>query len=185
MALVFLPAIGLGQAMDTVVGQNLGAGKRLRAQRAVQLAIRTGAVAMIIVAIIAVVFARPFASVFLGDVPNATETLGHSVEYVRIRSVEFAFVGITHAVLGAFRGAGYTGRAMVVAICTQWIGAVTTVSALVLVVGFGPGGIWIGITVGTSLAPSSGSAGSATRAGRVGPNPGLAYHRPRDSRGLN
>ena len=151
ISLVFLPALGLGRAIDTMVGQNLGADRSDRAARAVYLAAGTGAGVMLVVAAVAVVFTQPVVSVFLGDVEDAAATIAFGVEYLRVRSVEFAFIGITQVLLGAFRGAGNTGTAMVISIITLWVGRVGTVSVLVFVVGMGATGIWIGMAVGNVL----------------------------------
>jgi putative MATE family efflux protein len=151
ISLVFLPALGLGRAIDTMVGQNLGADRSDRAARAVYLAAGTGAGVMLVVAAVAVVFAQPVVSVFLGNVEDAAATIEFGVEYLRVRSVEFAFIGITQVLLGAFRGAGNTGTAMVISIITLWVGRVGTVSVLVFVVGMGATGVWIGMAVGNVL----------------------------------
>ncbi len=151
ISLVFLPALGLGRAIDTMVGQNLGADRSDRAARAVYLAASTGAGVMLLVAVVAVVLTEPIVSVFLGDVENAAATVEFGVEYIRVRSVEFAFIGVTQVLLGAFRGAGNTGTAMVISIVTLWVGRVGTVSVLVFVVGMGPTGVWIGMAVGNIL----------------------------------
>ena len=158
ISLVFLPAMGLGRAIDTMVGQNLGAGRADRAARAVRLAATTGAGVMLVVAVIAVAFTEPIVSVFLGDVENAPATIAHGVEYVRIRSVEFAFIGISQVILGGFRGAGNTKTAMVISILTLWIGRVTSVYALVFVFEWGATGIWVGMAVGNVLGAIIGVA---------------------------
>ncbi|PSP55644.1 MATE family efflux transporter, partial [Halobacteriales archaeon QH_7_66_37] len=101
ISLVFLPAMGLGRAVDTMVGQNLGAARADRAERSVWLAASTGAGVMLLVAVVAVLFPEPIVSVFLGDVPNAPETIENGVNYLRVRSTEFAFIGITQVMLGA------------------------------------------------------------------------------------
>ncbi|WP_345782530.1 MATE family efflux transporter [Halostagnicola sp. A-GB9-2] len=151
ISLVFLPAMGLGRAIDTVVGQNLGADRADRAARAVRLAATTGAGVMILVAVVAVSFTEPIVSVFLGDVEDAPETIALGVEYVQIRSVEFAFIGVSQVVLGAFRGAGNTKTAMVISILTLWVGRVSSVFVLVFVLDMGATGIWIGMAVGNVL----------------------------------
>ena len=151
ISLVFLPAMGLGRAIDTMVGQNLGAGRDDRASRAVFLAASTGSGVMLIVAVIAVVFTEPIVAVFLGDVPQAAETIAYGVEYVRVRSVEFAFIGVTQVILGAFRGAGNTKTAMVISMITLWVGRVGTVLLLVFVLGWGAMGIWVGMAVGNII----------------------------------
>ncbi|WP_418282600.1 MATE family efflux transporter [Halorubrum sp. DTA98] len=151
ISLVFLPAMGLGRAIDTMVGQNLGANRADRAARAVKLAAGTGAGVMVLVAVVAVAFTEPIVSVFLGDVPDAPATISYAVEYVRIRSVEFAFIGVTQVILGAFRGAGNTKIAMVISILTLWVGRVASVGYLVFVAGWGATGIWVGMALGNVL----------------------------------
>jgi len=151
ISLVFLPALGLGRAIDTMVGQNLGADRPDRAERAVFLAASTAAGMMLLVAVVAVLATEPIVSIFLGDVQNAPETIAAGVEYVRTRSVEFAFIGITQVLLGAFRGAGNTKTAMILSIITLWVGRVGTVSLLVFGLGWGESGVWIGMAVGNIL----------------------------------
>lgn len=158
ISLVFLPAMGLGRAIDTMVGQNLGAGRSDRADRAVKLAASTGAGVMLLVAIVMAVFTEPIVSVFLGDVPDAPETIAYSVEYVRIRSVEFTFIGITQVILGGFRGAGNTKIAMAISMLTLWVGRVATVFVLVFVLGWGERGVWVGMAVGNILGAIIGVA---------------------------
>jgi len=151
ISLVFLPAMGLGRAIDTMVGQNLGADRADRAARSAWLAATTGAGVMLVVAVIAVTFTEPIVSVFLGDVPDAPETIALGVDYVQIRSVEFAFIGVSQVMLGAFRGAGNTKVAMVILIITLWVGRVGTVYLLVFAFDMGETGIWIGMAVGNVL----------------------------------
>ncbi len=158
ISLVFLPAMGLGRAIDTMVGQNLGAGRSDRAERAVWLAASTGAGVMLLVAVIMAVFTEPIVSVFLGDVPDAPATIAHGVEYVRIRSVEFAFIGVTQVILGGFRGAGNTKIAMVISMLTLWVGRVASVFALVFVLDWGATGVWVGMAVGNVLGAAVGVA---------------------------
>jgi putative MATE family efflux protein len=151
VSLVFLPAMGLGRAIDTMVGQNLGADRDDRAARSVWLAASTGAGVMLVVAVIAVTFTDPIVSVFLGDVPDAPETIELGVEYLRIRSAEFAFIGISQVMLGAFRGAGNTKIAMFISILTLWVGRVGSVSILVFLLDWGPTGFWVGMAMGNIL----------------------------------
>jgi putative MATE family efflux protein len=151
ISLVFLPAMGLGRAIDTMVGQNLGAGRADRASRSVYLATSTAAGVMLLVGVVAVLAAEPIVGVFLGDVQNAPETIALGAEYVRTRSVEFAFIGVTQVLLGAFRGAGNTKTAMVISILTLWVGRVGTVFVLVFLLDWGASGIWIGMAVGNVL----------------------------------
>jgi len=158
ISLVFLPAMGLGRAIDTMVGQNLGANRADRAARSVKLAASTGAGVMFLVAVVAVTFTEPIVGAFLGDVPDAPATVAYAVEYVRIRSVEFAFIGVSQVILGAFRGAGNTKTAMVISILTLWVGRVASVGYLVFIAGWGETGIWVGMALGNVLGAIVGVA---------------------------
>ncbi|WEL16498.1 Na -driven multidrug efflux pump [Halorhabdus sp. SVX81] len=158
ISLVFLPAMGLGRAIDTMVGQNLGAGRADRASRATWLAAGTGAGVMAVVAIVAVAFTEPIVAAFMGDVPDAPATIANGVEYVRIRSVEFAFIGVTQVILGAFRGAGNTRTAMVISILTLWFGRVGSVYILVFLFEWGATGVWVGMALGNIVGAAVGVA---------------------------
>ena len=158
ISLVFLPAMGLGRAIDTMVGQNLGADRADRAVRSVKIAATTGAGVMFLVAVVAVAFTEPIVGIFLGDVPDAPATVAFAVEYVRIRSVEFAFIGVSQVVLGAFRGAGNTKTAMMISILTLWVGRVASVGYLVFIAGWGETGIWVGMALGNILGALVGVA---------------------------
>ncbi|PSP42011.1 MATE family efflux transporter [Halobacteriales archaeon QH_2_66_30] len=143
-----LAMVTLTAMVVTFAGQNLGADRADRAERSVWLAASTGAGVMLLVAVVAVLFPEPIVSVFLGDVPNAPATIENGVDYLRVRSTEFAFIGITQVMLGAFRGAGNTKIAMSISIVTLWVGRVGTVGILVFVLGWGATGVWIGMAVG-------------------------------------
>jgi Na+-driven multidrug efflux pump len=152
ISLVFLPAIGLGRATSTMVGQNLGAQKADRAEQAVKLAAGVGATVMLVVAIIAVVFARPIVGVFMSTgTPEAAQTIQFGTNYLRIRAVEFAFIGVLQIVLGAYRGAGNTRTALAFSLLSLWVGRVMTVYLLTFVFGYGVTGIWVGMAAGNVI----------------------------------
>jgi putative MATE family efflux protein len=163
VSLVFLPAMGLGRATNTMVGQNLGADQPERAERAVWIAAKTASGVMLVVAVVAALVPEPIVSVFMATgTEKAAETIALGSNYLRIRSVEFAFIGVLQVVLGAFRGAGNTKTAMTFSIIALWIGRVPTVAYLALGVitagpitihalDMGPDGIWIGMALGNIL----------------------------------
>nr|WP_255151365.1 MATE family efflux transporter [Halorarius halobius] len=149
ISLVFLPAMGLGRATNTMVGQNLGADKADRAERAVKLAGGVGAAVMFGVALVALAFAEPIVSVFIqSTTADAARTVEEGTRYLRIRTVEFAFIGVLQVLLGAYRGAGNTKTALVFSLTALWVGRVPTVYYLAFVAGLGATGIWYGMALG-------------------------------------
>ncbi|WP_243700352.1 MATE family efflux transporter [Halorussus pelagicus] len=149
ISLVFLPAVGLGKATNTVVGQNLGAGKAERAERAVRLAANVGAVVMFALAILAAAFPEPIVKVFMATgTAEAAKTVEYAAEYLRIRTVEFAFIGVFQVLVGAYRGAGNTKTAMAFSLVTLWLIRVPAVYFLAFETSLGATGIWIGVALG-------------------------------------
>ncbi|WP_227131871.1 MATE family efflux transporter [Halorubellus salinus] len=149
ISLVFLPAMGLGQATNTVVGQNLGADNPERAARATWLAAKLVAVVMVVVAVVALAFAEPIVAVFLRtESATATETVRLGAEYLRVMAVAFSFVGAFQVFLGAFRGAGDTKTALAFSAVALWAVRVPVTFALAIAGDFGATGIWIAVAVG-------------------------------------
>jgi len=149
ISLVFLPAMGLGRATNTMVGQNLGAEQSERAERAVWLAAKFAAAVLLGIAVVAAVFPRPIVAVFLGpNTEHAAAIIEYGSTYVRIRAVEFVFIGVLQVLLGAFRGAGNTKTAMAISMVTLWLGRVPTVYFFAFVLGWGATGIWVGMALG-------------------------------------
>lgn len=172
VSLVFLPALGLGRATNTMVGQNLGADRPDRAERAVHLAVAAAAGVLLVVAAVAALIPEPIVSVFIGTgTEQAAEVIALGSEYLRIRSVEFVFLGVTQVLLGAYRGAGNTKTALAFSTVTLWLARVPLVFFLALdttvvltvggsavelfgttlsvtTLGLGPSGIWWGMAAG-------------------------------------
>ncbi|MFB6111215.1 MAG: MATE family efflux transporter [Halobacteriaceae archaeon] len=175
VSLVFLPALGLGRATNTMVGQNLGAKRPDRAESAVRLAAGVAAGVLFVVAVIAALFPGRIVSVFIGTgTEKATNVIALGSEYLRIRAVEFVFLGVMQVLLGAFRGAGDTKTALAFSAVTLWVARVPLVFFLALettvtltvggevvrlfghpltvtTIGMGPAGIWWGMAAGNVL----------------------------------
>ncbi len=149
ISLVFLPAMGLGQSINTVVGQNLGAGKPDRAERGVWLAAKIVVAVMALVAVVVYLVPGPFVRVFLpADSATAVATIGHASNYLRVTAVMFAFTGLLQIILGGFRGAGNTKTSMTFSLITLWAVRVPATYYLAFVAHMGPIGLWIAVALG-------------------------------------
>ena len=149
VSLVFLPALGLGRATNTMVGQNLGAGAPERAERAVGVAATAAAGVLLVVAVVAASFPDPVVGVFIATgTEDAAETVRLGSQYLRVRSVEFVFIGVMQVVLGAYRGAGNTKTALTFSLVTLWFARVPMVYYLAFVADLGATGVWIGMASG-------------------------------------
>ncbi len=146
-SLVFLPSIGLAQGTTTVVGQNLGADKPERSERAVYYASATLAIVLVGVSIVAWHFAEPLVGIFVGSSENYNRaTVIHiGARYLRIIGPTFLFLGVFRVVTSAFRGAGDTTTAMVFTILSLWVFRIPVAYYLLQFRDMGAIGVWYAI----------------------------------------
>lgn len=114
--LIFMPAMGLGSALATVVGQNLGADQVKRATRAVKESILLS-VTIMAVGAIAMFFAAPHIVALFSNHPVVLE---QGTFYLRLISASIPLMGIFQAFVGCFQGSGHTLMAMLVTTGRLW-----------------------------------------------------------------
>jgi putative MATE family efflux protein len=150
-SLIFLPAIGLSQGIETVVGQNLGNDRPDRAKQAVRYAVGMIAAVLAGVTVVAVVFAEPIVSVFISG-ENADSVVDIGVSYLQVIGPTFIFLGVYQVCQGAFRGSGSTRAAMIFSILSLWVFRLPVAYVLVTAFSMGAVGIWYGIAVSNVLS---------------------------------
>ncbi len=126
-SVIFLPAIAVGRGVETLTGQNIGAGNQNRAARTNDFAAVTMFGVLCVAAVVTYFTAPAIVSVFTDD--PAVIPVG--AEFLRTVAPTFGFLGVVRAYSGGFRGAGRTLTAAAIAIFTQgmirlpvaWFGA--------------------------------------------------------------
>jgi len=114
----FVPAQGLGQAATSIVGQNLGADKPLRARRVTWLGVAVAAGALSVVGVVQWLAPAALARVFVPGLSG--EALDLSVAYLRILVYGYPALGVIYAVEAGFNGAGNTTVSMVSTLVQYW-----------------------------------------------------------------
>src|SRR5690606_29830008 len=114
---VLLPSWGLTNAVATLVGQNLGAGKAERAEQTVWHIARYNLVYMVIVALVLIFFPAWVMSFFSTE----TDVVSNGMQSLRILSYGFVFLALGSVVTQAFNGAGDTMTPTWVNIFCFWI----------------------------------------------------------------
>ncbi|MGK0186773.1 MAG: putative MATE family efflux protein [Verrucomicrobiales bacterium] len=99
--IALLPAIGIGAAIVSIVGQNNGAGKIDRVRECVQLCVKYGFILITTASVLLFVFATPLVRMFTSD----SEVIGIGTTYVRIVTfiqwayvMSFIYIGFLQAV---------------------------------------------------------------------------------------
>ena len=150
VSLVFLPAMGLSQAVDTVVGQNLGAEHPARARRASRVAMVGTAGVMTVLTGIVLLIPDSIAGVFLTAADTA-DALAFSVDYLTIAALMFVPMGVLQILLGTFRGAGRTTTAMLLSVATLWGIRVPATYLLAFTLGWAETGLWVAVVLGDAV----------------------------------
>jgi Na+-driven multidrug efflux pump len=138
-----LPAWGMSNAAATLVGQNLGAGDPLRAEKSVLQTAKYNAVFMGTMSVIFLLFAGPIISFFTQDAAVA----GYAVQAMRIISGGYIFYGIGMVMANAFNGAGDTKTPTIINLFGFWLFQIPLAYLLAKVAGLGPTGVFIAIPV--------------------------------------
>ncbi|MDR5673862.1 MATE family efflux transporter [Halalkaliarchaeum sp. AArc-GB] len=103
-SLVFLPAVAVDRGVETMSGQNLGAGKPDRAGASARIAAVSLFGLMSVVGVVVWIGARPIAGLFTPD-PAVVDAASEFMRYV---APTFGFIGIMRAYSGSLCGAGKT-----------------------------------------------------------------------------
>ena len=134
----FLPAVAVGRGVETMTGQNVGAGKPDRAATAAGFAAKVTFVVLLGLGLLAWIWARPIIGLFTTD-PAVVDV---GVAFTHYVAPTFGFIGVWRSYTGSFRGAGKTLTAA--AITIVMLGVVRISGAYVGAVTIGTTGIWIG-----------------------------------------
>ncbi|MEF8872844.1 MAG: MATE family efflux transporter [Haloarculaceae archaeon] len=126
-SVIFLPAIAVGRGVETLSGQNIGAGNEDRAARTNDFA----AVAMFVVLSVAAVVIWFTAADIIAVFTDDPAVIPVGAAFLKTVAPTFGFTGVMRAYSGGFRGAGKTLTAAAIAIFTQgvvrlplaWVGA--------------------------------------------------------------
>lgn len=144
---VLLPSWGISNAAATLVGQNLGAQKPERAERAVWA---TGYVNMVLLGIFSVVFIIApdyFIMLFIDD-PDIVKT---GAQGLRIVSLGFVFYAMGMVMVQAFNGAGDTRTPTKINIICFWIIEIPLAYLLATSYGLKEYGVYTAIIIAESF----------------------------------
>lgn len=142
-SLIMMPAMGIGSALATVVGQNLGADNIARAKLAVRSSVRLSTVFLVVGGLLMLPFSENIVAAFSGD----PEVVASGTEYLNMIIYSIPLMGFFQILVGVFQGSGHTLSAMVLMMGRLWALRIPMVYALSKLDGFGPSSIWYAMIV--------------------------------------
>jgi len=144
-SMVFLPAAAVGRGVESMTGQNLGAGRFERAGETAREGAKYSFLILTVLGIITFIFARPIASIFTTEQQIAQT----GAEFLRYVAFSFGFIGVLRSYNGSFRGAGKTATAAVISIAT--LGVIRLPIAYFGSIQLGTKGVWAAFFISNVL----------------------------------
>lgn len=141
-----LPSIGLSNAAATLVGQNLGAEKPDRSEKAVWTAAFYNVIVQTSIGILFVLFSEQIAGIFT----NEPEVLAYAANALRIIAYGFFFYAIGMVLETAFNGAGDTWTPTWLNFFIFWMFEIPLAYTLAFHFDMGPQGVFWAITIAFS-----------------------------------
>lgn len=145
LSLAFLPAIAVGQSVETVAGQNYGANRMGRVVKVNKVSASWMFAILTALSVIIWVYSPQIVSIFTSDVETAKTT----VNFIRTVAPTFGFIGLLRVYAGGFRGVGQTLIAALIIVGN--LSFLRLPIAYVLSKVFGASGIWLSFAISNML----------------------------------
>lgn len=142
-ALSFMPAVGMGVAVQTMVGQSLGAGDPDRAARAGWMGVGLAMIVMGAFGLVFLVVPGRLMGLFATD----AELIAAGTPIVRMMGLVQIFDAVGLTLAGGLRGAGATRAVMVMDVAIAWGFFLPSSWFFGIHLGYGLTGAWIGVLV--------------------------------------
>lgn len=144
-------AIGIGMALTSITGQNMGAGKKERSKDIFKRANIIITFFSLASAIIILLFKDQLLSIFIKD-RGDIELWRQASEYMYFSAIITFFMGYFSAINGFFQGVGKTKLTMYLSLARLWVLRLPLIMMLKSLTNLGSTGIWISILVSNALA---------------------------------
>lgn len=147
VSFTLLPSWGISNAASTLVGQNLGAGKPERAERAVMI---TGLVNMILLGIVGLILAV-FPGYFIGFFIRDSAVVVPGIECLRIVSIGYIAYGLGMVIVNSFNGAGDTSTPLKINFFAYWMIEIPLAWILAIKSGMNENGVFWAIVIAETV----------------------------------
>lgn len=143
-------SIGIGMALTSITGQNIGAGKKERSKQIFKRANIIITFFSLISAMIILVFKDQLLSIFIKD-KSDIELWAQASEYMYYSAVITFFMGYFSAINGFFQGIGKTKLTMFLSLARLWALRLPLIVILKHLTNLESTGIWISMLVSNGL----------------------------------
>lgn len=138
-SLVLMPAMGIGSAMATIVGQNLGADQKDRAKLAFKTSIYLSTIFMVVGGMMLFTASSWVVGVFVKDDPVV---LTQGIQYLKLICIGLPLMGVFQILIGTFQGSGHTGYSMAMEMGRLWFLRIPMIVLFRYYTNWGPNSVW-------------------------------------------
>ena len=152
--LILMPAMGVGSALASIVGQNMGADNLKRAKEAVKSSFLFTTAVMVAGGLVILYFSQSIVMLFSDD-PLVIE---QGTFYLRVIVMSLPLMGLFQIYIGTFQGSGHTVYAMIMMLGRLWIFRVPLIILLGRFTDLGANSVWYAMIMSNVLICLVGSA---------------------------
>lgn len=148
--LISLPSNGIGSAVATIVGQNMGAKQPERAKEGYLMSMR-----MIIVFLFAggmILSRKPISTAIVSIFSDDREVIAMAADFLSIMAFWVFTNGVYNSTMGLFQGSGHTEVTMAVDVTRLWVFRFATLYVCENLLGMGVRSIWYSVVVSNGIS---------------------------------
>lgn len=145
--LILMPAMGIGAALATIVGQNLGADQLGRAKEAVKVSSILSTAILTLGGIPMIIWAAPVIGAFSSD----PQVISQGAHYLILITLSIPLMGFFNIFVGTFQGAGHTMMVMFMQLGRLWGLRIPLIVFLMRLMPGDPGAIWYSMILSNFL----------------------------------
>ena len=148
--LISLPSNGIGSAVATIVGQNVGAGQLERAREGYKLSMKMIIIFLFVGGMILsrMLISTAIVSIFSED----EEVIAMAAEFLSIMAFWVFTNGVYNSTMGLFQGSGHTEVTMIVDVSRLWVFRFATLYVCENLLHMGVRSIWYSVVVSNGIS---------------------------------
>ncbi len=146
-SLVLMPAMGIGNALATIVGQNLGADQISRARKAVKTSTLMTTAFMVGGAIIL----YPLIPYIMNFFTDEREIVNQGINYLRLITLSLPLMGFFQIFIGTFQGSGHTIMAMIIMMGRLWALRMPMILLFKTYTDWGSNSVWYAMVLSNAI----------------------------------
>ncbi|MCM1385863.1 MAG: MATE family efflux transporter [Bacillus sp. (in: Bacteria)] len=149
-SLITLPTNGIGSAVATIVGQNVGAMQHERAEKGYQISMRISVVFLFIGGMI--LSRMPISTAIVKIFSQDAEVVGMAADFLSIMAFWCFANGVYNSSMGLFQGSGHTEVTMLIDAARLWVFRFATLYVCEAWLHMGVRSVWYSVVVSNGLS---------------------------------